>query len=213
MACIAGLWYSIHAQTVYEVDLCVIVSMLTCSASLVLHFSVRGKMTPRQSVVRNMALFAGLLVAMITVARNHLVVAHQTSLKDFHCYGRLNKPHQFVVFAALFQSALWALIPVSWLVAFIWALTRPPNHSTNIWQNDDIIHKFLGFIRDLFYGLEGLFMWICLAFIIIVRKEAEIVYGRSYADNAMGYGQVIACGFCIQTVSQWTVCMICKFIR
>lgn len=38
------------------------------------------------------------------------------------------------------------------------------------------------------------------ALIMVIREKARTLFGSSYDDNALGYGQIIAVGFCLQTI-------------
>lgn len=47
---------------------------------------------------------------------------------------------------------------------------------------------------------ESLLLVATLALIITVRQRAANLFGPYYGDNAVGYGQILAAGFCLQTI-------------
>lgn len=57
-----------------------------------------------------------------------------------------------------------------------------------------------GCVSSLLYFAEFLLMWVNFALIIWVRERAKSLFGPLYGDNAMGYGQIMASGFSLQTI-------------
>jgi hypothetical protein len=62
--------------------------------------------------------------------------------------------------------------------------------------------SYRGWFNICFSLIEFLLLWATLILIIVVRERSKTIFGASYGDNAMGYGQIMAIGFCIQTVFQ-----------
>ena len=70
-------------------------------------------------------------------------------------------------------------------------------------ENVALMHVSVRGWFNLAFAITELMLLVAtLGLIVFVREHAKNIFGRSYGDNAMGYGQIMAIGFCIQTVFQ-----------
>lgn len=70
-------------------------------------------------------------------------------------------------------------------------------------QNDSekLAAPFMG-VGILSLVFDFCFMFAFFIQIVEVRKRAKVIFGSTYPNNAIGYGQIMAMGFCVQTFVQ-----------
>lgn len=211
MACIAGMWLSTREHTFYEKTLCVLVVQLACSATVILAPLIEfgdGKSTRLLRVLCSMTGF--ILSAGITI-EYQATRSRNLLMKDFDCYGRQNTPYHRLQTSTMLHLLLCALFLLEICLTFLLHMVRSvsPNPQANVWNERE---RFLGWARtNTRRGcsiLWNVLVWMSFVSIVIIRQQADLTFGQWYEDNSMGYGQVLACGFCIQAVAQWLVCLV-----
>lgn len=130
MACTAGAWYSIQAGTVYEIDLCILVALLTSNASIVMSFVCSGAEKTRETFTRKVIQFAGLLAGIGTICSCLWRISYDGSLEDFHCYGRNNLPHRFFLVSVQLQLILWGVFLAGYVVSILLMIFMPSRSSS-----------------------------------------------------------------------------------
>ncbi|KIW00434.1 uncharacterized protein PV09_07963 [Verruconis gallopava] len=205
MISVAGCLYHSLGKSVYEKSTSMLVADLaasaTFSASILYRYSHEG-----------MLLQIG-LQTLPTLIRFFLVYSginymEATPLADSLCIGRPNfaLSHLKTSFRVQMVLAMSILI-ISALAFFAHVLRSPRSSNTSkgasqlrqSWERFTMSQtsRVLWFLISV--SLMG-YMWMCLAFISQIRSKARYWFAKTYEDNEMGYGQIIAMGFCVQTV-------------
>ena len=214
MACIAGVWYTGQASTVYEIDLCILVALLTCNATTVLSMLSRETEKTRERLTRTTVHVIGLLIGLGNIYNSLSRISSDSTLEDFHCYGKNNLPHRFLLVSVRLQLIAWGLF-LAEPCALVLLQTFTPSSPGPLRESLANIHHRMCHIWDatqkMIFDIGVVLMWVCLAFIVVIRNEAKDVFGPSYADNKLGYGQIIACGFYLQTAVEWVILIIGQF--
>ena len=162
---------------------------------------------------------SGLTIATGVLSHFHLLTVN--SVEEF-CYGKGNVPYQSQRMMAIFQLLLPYGLYCIWFIRwypflFVFCMRRPivelwtfftQFKMTALWIVDNIYHTIYGAILGIFSCLMLIADYV---FILVIREQAKTFFGSSYSDNAMGYGQIIATGFCLQTLSVWIGSLLCMY--
>ena len=217
MVFIAGMVYFIWAGTVYEKVLCVLVGCQINSASIVLttvySYPQEGK------TFRKWVQAIGVYTSEIFIARalRDLEYLYWYPLEDNFCYEGNILP------LTALKASCWLQVTTFFIAASyfmcIWLKSMIQLLLPKVWHWLPSSTLFADFEKSVFtwllYSIIAIqlpSMWANFYFIIIIRREASQFFGPNYGDNAMGYGQIIASGFCVQVIVQWIYYILCKFI-
>jgi hypothetical protein len=214
MVMIAGIVYVTQAGTIYERVLCVLVSCLTNSASLVLvtvySYPQEGKSLRQWTQAIGLSLSEPLLIIALLGFED----LDLFPLEDNYCYEGNILPLTAMKVSCWMQVASFILLILGlgllnvapyWVK--LWSRIRQQPTSGDLAGLESLISLLLGVLVIV---LQLVSMWINFYFIAVIREEAKTFFGSSYADNAMGYGQIIASGFCLQAIVQWLYLMWSK---
>lgn len=202
MTTVAAFVYSIPAQTVYDFVTSILVAYLVTSAtgaSSMIQYQVErdeGYLL-RHVLLMFTAMYNSILpLYAFTAFRWNLLKQYPDAI----CYGERNIAgilfrvasgiHMLilVVFAASFLS--WYL---SSLTGMDWLYRNLPQ---SVWTDSPTAYL-------CFSGFEILAMWCNIVFIVVIHYKGQLSFGRSFQSNSFGYGQIMATGFCLQTLLQF----------
>lgn len=81
----------------------------------------------------------------------------------------------------------------------------------NPWKWFNFWEKVIPIIRSAWMDIECSLLCLTFALVIVVRQKAQGLFGTNYDDNSAGYGQILAAGFCVQTVVDSIVALTSKY--
>ena len=221
MVSIACNIYIYIAQSIYEVALSCLVPFLLFFASLCLATmnpyprDVLGHDRSFRAWTQYIAAVAGIATLGPSIIRFYNLPHTPKFYRDMPCYAAGVWLAKFVFISAFALVGLyfWYLVFLtSWIAGagFIRSrLDRPPEAQARArkW-----VYRINATIIIIFFLVAYAFLWIDFAFIMIVRQRSRTAFGTSYSDDQIGYGQIIASGFCLQAVLQYLHMLACKFV-
>jgi hypothetical protein len=134
--------------------------------------------------------------------------AAQNSFIDVPC------EETYEIALALIRASAALYLFCAFLVIFELALASQSKRFKNFLETAEFLHiSIRGWLNLSFALTEFFLLWTTLALIVFVREYAKRIFGRSYGDDAMGYGQVMAIGFCIQVMFEAGDLALTKYRR
>lgn len=168
--------------------------MIACGIALTF-WGMKRPLTTLECVLLPIGVFGSTALAIFSFFTS--TYAKQHSFIDSFCKKVYKVPLTLIQVSAalyLFCAALVILgfVLGSWLAKI-----------ASMLENTHLLSISLrGWFNLSFAMTEFLLLWATFILIIVVRERSKTMFGSSYGDNAMGYGQIMAIGFCIQTVFQ-----------
>lgn len=143
---------------------------------------------------------------------SHYSIFQDSRVHDAVCYedrrwplvlGRVASAGSAVQIAA--TCIAWTMTPVVKKIVRRSASSRPGQLLGKMLNKIERLEEtkpiFSGGVMIFYIEMSALFlMWFNLIAFLVVREAAFTIYGPSFVDNGMGYGQIVATGFCLQTV-------------
>ena len=220
MASVASNVYIYYAPSVYELALSCLVAYLACFASLAL---VTLNLYPRDAlkddrkfrwVIQYLAVVAGLCIMAPSIIRFKQLPHFARLYLDMACYAEGVWPASYV------YSCAWGLLTVYGLSVFysifatcgsyyLRARVDRPSRTAAVMRKVIYLVNFT--VIAMIISASYVFLWLDMAFIILLRSKARKAFGDSYEDDAFGYGQIIASGFCLQAVLQYFHMLKCTY--
>ena len=195
MAIVASSIYALHqARTQYEYRMSIIVGFLFANVgflSTTIAFYTSDQVQDKQNRwIRAIPLMVIVIMSAFLVANfvSNLHEPHEgdrlfAQFNDGYCYIDsfwLNDPSTFLLPQAILYGA-----PIAWIVVtsfcHTWLVVEP---------------------AILIYIIA---LWYSLGLILLLKARARLVYGRSYEDDSIGYGQIIATGFAAQALLTYII--------
>lgn len=181
--------YLSRMRTLYELTMAIFIVRLLCSATIstVFNLDLRSeKGLPRRQLAPIIIGFLGSLVVAVFAIFIPLYGAYANFI-DSPCSKFYEGPLRLTQAMA---------VPYV-IVAIVFAQSTRKNRLEKRLASTVGLNFLV-----LWVSIEFMLMWVTFALIILVRVRAKDVFGSSYDDNALGYGQIMATGFCLQTIAQ-----------
>lgn len=205
MIAIAGCLYHWYGTSVYEKSTSMLVadfvSSATFSASILYRYSHDGMKTQ---------IGLQMLPTVIRFFLEHFGIQYMryTPLVDSLCIERPNFALSHLNVSFLVQMSLILCIVCGVFGAFLFHGIRSRRQQPNPGKRSPWLGSWASFKESQLSRIVWIvvslsllgYMWLCFAFITQIRNKARYWFSHSYTDNEMGYGQIIAMGFCLQTV-------------
>ena len=211
VAAIAFFWGL--SSSFYEYALAILVACLFVNAgflSLTIYlYGIRRLGGTLAMYVRSIPLYGLLLLG------NHLVfgqlVRHMylwaDGFVDTPCYAADNWVMKYLSTAMWIEAPLFAVATIAVCGPSLWKCVGSPKVGGVLSTTADSL-VILGFV--IVPGLSFAALWYDLHAIIQIRSRARAAFGNAYADNSIGYGQVIAGGFALQAIFTYLSRILCK---